>query len=280
MISHRPSHTAIVVAKSQALAEACGPGFPQPGKEAAEFSKRVLHATGHGLFARVLKLPLFRRALNFYESFMIPGLARHHVLRKKAIEKMVLNALKSGVKQVVQIGAGFDSLCLRLHSQWPEVNFYEFDHPATQKLKQEILNQERTGKNLVLKPLDLSDPDSNALSETISLEIPTLFIIEGVLMYLPLSLVTIWFQKIRELVDSGSRLIFTFMEQARFTKQSFAVHLWLKLVKEPFRWHASPSSVRSLLRENDWKPSGEHATWLHSGDEKAAAGEWIDQAES
>ena len=280
MHDHQASRTAIIVAKSQALAAASRPGIPQPNHDAAEFSKCALKIAGHGKFLSALKHPLFRRVLRFYESLMIPGLARHHVLRKNAIEERVLNALKSGVHQVIQIGAGLDSLCHRLHRNWPEITFWEFDHPATQKLKRRILHQKGCNRNLILQPLDLADPGSGALQKTISAEIPTIIVIEGVLMYLPPSQVMAWLKNFRGLVGHESRLIFTFMEQPGFAKQSFAVNLWLKLAREPFRWHAAPSSVRALLHTSGWIPNGEHATWLHSGDDKTAAGEWIAEAQS
>ena len=54
------------------------------------------------------------------------------MLRKRLIEEVVRASLTEGVEQVVIIGAGFDTLALRLCAGFPRTNFIEIDHPATQ----------------------------------------------------------------------------------------------------------------------------------------------------
>jgi len=52
---------------------------------------------------------------------MIPGLMIHYVLRKNAIEKFTRNAIQEGAEQIVNLGAGFDSLLYRLAHELPGV---------------------------------------------------------------------------------------------------------------------------------------------------------------
>lgn len=40
-------------------------------------------------------------------------------------------AIEQGARQVLVLGAGFDTLCLRLAPQYPHVRFFEVDHPAS-----------------------------------------------------------------------------------------------------------------------------------------------------
>jgi len=82
--------------------------------------------------------PVFRFLVPFIERLMIPGLTIHYVLRKKAIEKFTRSALKNGAQQIINLGAGFDSLAYRLAIEYPEVNSIEIDHPATHQVKKEV----------------------------------------------------------------------------------------------------------------------------------------------
>src|SRR5207253_9524799 len=91
----------------------------------------------------------FQTLQRIYERLTIPGLALHQALRKRYIERVVRASLYEGFEQVVVLGGGLDSLVLRLHSEFPEANFIELDHPATQSIKQSVMNRRRhAGLNL------------------------------------------------------------------------------------------------------------------------------------
>ena len=61
------------------------------------------------------------------ERATIPGLMLHFILRKRWIEDAVRGALARGCRQVVVLGAGFDTLAARLAPQFPAVRFLEID---------------------------------------------------------------------------------------------------------------------------------------------------------
>ena len=69
------------------------------------------------------------------ERATLPGIVAHHWHRKHHIEARCRNALAQGVRRVVVLGAGFDTLVFRLAPEFPEVEFIEIDHPATQGRK-------------------------------------------------------------------------------------------------------------------------------------------------
>jgi len=91
-------------------------------KKASSGGKRFLKNASYGWFQN-----LFR----FYERLTIQGLALHQALRKLHIERAVRESLAEGFRQVVILGGGLDTLALRLHNEFPDVNFLEIDHPAT-----------------------------------------------------------------------------------------------------------------------------------------------------
>jgi O-methyltransferase involved in polyketide biosynthesis len=57
-----------------------------------------------------LNSPIYRLVLRLMEWILLPGIILHYVLRKRFIEDRVIEAIASGVTQVINIGAGFDTL--------------------------------------------------------------------------------------------------------------------------------------------------------------------------
>src|SRR5256885_5334031 len=123
---------------------------------------------------------------------MKPGEAvrlRPHLLaRTTFFDQAALDAIARGVDQVVIVGAGYDDRALRFRS--PGVRFFELDHPDTQVDKGRRL--EAIGVDAgrpTLVPVDFahdSVPARLAVAGHADRR-PTLFICEGVLVYLGLT---------------------------------------------------------------------------------------------
>jgi methyltransferase (TIGR00027 family) len=106
--------------------------------------------------------------------------------RTSFFDDAVLAAIDDGVGQIVVLGAGYDTRALRFRS--PGVRFFEVDHPATQADKRARLD--RLGiapDDVTFVAADFTEP---GLGDRLAAaghraEVATLFIIEGVLRYLP-----------------------------------------------------------------------------------------------
>jgi Leucine carboxyl methyltransferase len=83
------------------------------------------------------------------------------LLRKCYIENHVRRLLPL-VKQVLVLGAGYDTLAHRLAGEFPHWTFYEVDHPATSKVKLRAL--QRLIRNDPLSPQDRSKSLAVAVS--------------------------------------------------------------------------------------------------------------------
>lgn len=154
MRSDSPSDTSLLVARCILLASKdphlCH--LLAPGE--AEMLTRILGNAGPtGWMDFVLENPWARRALFRVERAMVPGIIAHYLARKRWIERRVREALARGVRQVVLLGAGMDTLAARLHPEFPAVLFLELDHPATQAVKQSALDPV---PNLQFQPVDLA----------------------------------------------------------------------------------------------------------------------------
>jgi len=253
--ANRPSSTALLIAKSACLLSR-NPRFCQLiPPEAAELSERfVMAASGGGTrFMNALRWPWFRAAAFLIERLVLPGIQVHYALRKRLIEELVRQRLEDGARQVIVLGAGVDTLAYRLHREFPEVIFIEVDHPATQRVKVDVLAG-AVGSNLAVLPLDISTQDSReALVKCPDFrpDADTLLIAEGLLMYLEASAVDRIMRMTAEHPGS-SAIIFTFMEprpdgRVAFQHSGKLVDWWLRRRGEPFRWGVRREELSGFL---------------------------------
>ena len=73
------------------------------------------------------------------QTVVMPGFYLHFVLRKRSIENFVRQAVQQNARQLVIIGAGFDTLSVRMAREFSDLQIIEIDHPATQALKRTAL---------------------------------------------------------------------------------------------------------------------------------------------
>lgn len=258
-----PSATANIVARNVVLVAHTQRLALLVPDEAARLSSQFVAAfsTEGQAFVRMSTKRWFQTLQRLYERLTIPGLALHQALRKRYIERVVRVSLSEGFEQLVVLGGGLDSLALRLHLEFPGVNFIELDHPATQRIKQSVMNRRRdTGLNLKLLPVDFR---KQGLEETLNAcpdyraQRRTVFISEGVLMYLEACEVDNIFDFVRSTLGAPRRIIFTFMEtdgkgRASFRRSTWLVRLWLSLRGEPFKWGLQGKEIESFLREREF----------------------------
>lgn len=195
------------------------------------------------------------------ERIALPGIVEHWVIRKSWIERRVRAALTGGCRQVVVLGAGLDTLGVRLASEKLPLHIVEIDHSATQGLKRSALARCSKPPDIFLIPCDLTTAlpgwhelvDRGAIDPTVD----TLVIAEGLFMYFTESRVQDALRWIGTLPSPSLRLLFTFMsveggQHAQFQGQSHAVGRWLARQREPFQWGASMHQVTSMLVALGW----------------------------
>jgi methyltransferase (TIGR00027 family) len=115
-------------------------------------------------------------------SWLVPGIAA----RTRFIDDRVIEAIASGLRQVVICGAGYDDRALRFRTAG--VRFFELDHPDTQADKERRLHALRgAGPGPVLAAADFRADDAAVVLERCGHDgsQPSLFICEGLLVYLP-----------------------------------------------------------------------------------------------
>lgn len=257
----RPSRTALKVALAIVTLGA-KPGMENvlpPG--IVEASTRLLVESGV-VRSTTMRWAGSRKAVSVYEAFdwMLPGQFVAFAHRKAFFDRQVREALGTGACQVLVLGAGYDTLAWRLASAFPNVNFFEIDHPATARLKAKGLKKMGQPGNLYLIAEDLSQHklvDVIKADESWDLHARTIILAEGLVMYLPADAVLSLFSQCAELVGDGSRFVFSYIPTGRDGRPDVGrwtgLMLWLqKAVGEPWTWSIQPEELDSFLQGAGW----------------------------
>jgi methyltransferase (TIGR00027 family) len=287
------SRTALLIAASLVLLDR-SPQYTGlvPGTS-ADLCAQMLdrHSTHSRLFLKMVRQNWFRPIAKLVERITIPGILLHYALRKKCIGGLVRSGLINGATQVVIIGAGFDPLSFELHQEFPSAQFWEIDHPATQRHKRSALPKiDAERLHFVAMDLSAATFENEALIKSgFNPTRRSVWIAEGLLMYLTLDVVSSLMRTLKSLSAPGSRLVFTFMEKQsdgriRFDSQSKLVDWWLRRHGEPFLWGATRSELVDLVRPWHVARLFDHDDLRNLGsglaNERIAKGEVICLAES
>ena len=213
------------------------------------------HSAQTRWFLKIVRQSWFRPIARLVERLTIPGILLHYVLRKKCIRELARSALTDGIAQVVILGAGFDSLSSELQVDFPTAEFWEIDHPATQRHKVRAC-AEIGAKRLHFLAIDLSTTgiDQETLTSSgFDPAKPTFWVAEGLLMYFPVEIVSSLMKTLSALNAPGSQFAFTFMEKQgdghiRFHSQTKLVDRWLGRRGEPFLWGTTRDELAEFIR--------------------------------
>jgi methyltransferase (TIGR00027 family) len=140
------------------------------------------------------------------------SLGPHLAARTRFFDDQVLAAIGRGTSQVVILGAGYDDRALRFRA--PGVRYFEIDHPATQADKRRRLEAltapgaAAAGAGPVLAAADFRAGDVAAVLAGCGHdpEQDTLFLCEGLLVYLDAPVITALLRGLRERAAPGSVL--------------------------------------------------------------------------
>lgn len=188
-----------------------------------------------------------------------PGSYCYAIARTRHFDETLLSALRSGVEQVVLLGAGYDSRPFRFERELTGVRVFEIDHPGTQARKKRILERAaaRIPANLTHIEVDFTRVSfQTALAEHgFSLARKTLFLWEGVSYYLPRPVV----EDVLDFVGScaaGSSIVFdyaleSFVQGDIGTYGGKQVARWLKKIGEPFLFGLHPAETAAFLAKRN-----------------------------
>ncbi len=186
------------------------------------------------------------------------GVAYSIVIRTKFLDDLLEQACAAGVRQVVLLGAGMDSRAFRM--DWPEdTRLFEVDTAEPLDFKASVLRQEQAVARCtrITVPVDLREDWPGALAAAgHDPAQPTVWIAEGLLIYLPEDAVELLLTRIGAVSAPGSRMGLTLGSRGvieRFAADAgpgSAASLWVsEMPEDPVGWlagHGWDAECRTL----------------------------------
>lgn len=170
---------------------------------------------GFKFITQLSVIPFVRNLVYRIIRFRIPGALSSGVARTRYIDELLQQAVRNGVKQVIILGAGYDTRALRL-GFLRALPVIEIDHPATAKLKKErvVRSMGKLPENVRYIQADFNEQRLEQLAgeQQIDLTRATVFVWEGVTNYLSAEAVAATFAFMQRFA-AGSYVIFTYVDE-------------------------------------------------------------------
>jgi methyltransferase (TIGR00027 family) len=177
--------------------------------------------------------------------------------RTAFFDRAVIDSLGRGVTQVVCVGAGYDGRSLRYAK--PGVRWWEVDHPATQADKMARL--EKLGvdtAHVTFVGLDLRNGGLGPAlaSRGLSPDAPSLFLCEGVAVYLEAAVLESLLRELRTVATDGTRIAMSAATTASSVDHAVRRRKFQRAVAamgEPVRNSLTGAQMTQLLGDTGWR---------------------------
>jgi methyltransferase (TIGR00027 family) len=180
------------------------------------------------------------------------GVVPFIVIRTRYIDDAILARVGGDVSQVVLVGAGMDTRSVRL--SWSAgVTLYELDRPALLAAKARLLGQGSSACLLRPAPADLTRTDwpDSLIAAGFNPGQPVVWVVEGVLFFLPAKAVGELLDTTRRLSAPGSVLIGDMTSEATL-KNPLARSFLGQLADDGNPWLFGTNEPEELLSAHGW----------------------------
>jgi methyltransferase (TIGR00027 family) len=152
------------------------------------------------------------------------GIYEYVLARTRVFDEAFVDALERGFSQIVLLGAGMDTRALRFQDRNRDTTIFELDIDATQQYKCEVYKRKKTAlpDTLVFVPIDFNKQRlADVLSQAGYREQQrTLFLWEGVTMYLEADTVDSTLAFIRSSAAEGSIVAFDYVRASVLRREN------------------------------------------------------------
>jgi methyltransferase (TIGR00027 family) len=159
--------------------------------------------------------PLVRIVYWYLAERRFPEAMNEAILRTRYIDDYLDECIRGGIEQLVILGAGLDSRAYRFNALKGKVRVFEVDHPATQRLKIERLKKVlgTLPDYVIYVPVDFDKHkvDKGLFESGYDKNSKTLFIWEGVTMYMTADAVDETLAFVSKNSGKGSSIIFNYL---------------------------------------------------------------------
>lgn len=293
----RSSTATLIAAATVLYAHGRNPAEAPPAGAAAWCERLLSTRRADRWLLRSVRFGPGKSFWKFIEWICAPGVAAHWMRRKRCIDRLARDACDEGFSQLIVLGAGLDTLALRMSEERVYQHVISADHPATLSTVRAATRDLTMPIGLEFLELDLSHEgfDRTLLgAHTFDRQRNTVIVLEGVLMYLQPSAVMRIIRSLAALPLPRIRLIASWMHAERgesigFRGQSRLVPAWLRRNREPMLWASSPALLPPMLQDLGWQtaatidlskiePALQHGTKRIEGEHLVIADRYCDQS--
>ena len=215
----------------------------------------ALLSDSYRMFARMAYFPILGKLVYAILDIGWPYSRSSAVVRTRAIDELVCDAIRSESRQLVLLGAGLDSRGCRL-DEARTIAVFEVDHPATQRVKQERLHayMGKLPENIKYVAADFERDalEANLIDSGYNPAIQSVVVWEGVIDYLTESAIQSTLAVLERLLAPSSLLIFTYTHKSALdgSKAFRGSRRWRYLSRvsgEPFIFGFNPDTLAEVL---------------------------------
>ena len=169
-------------------------------------------------FANIIKDPKLTEAIAVAAEETTPGVIGCVAARTRYIDDYLTSCIDDGIEQLVILGAGYDTRPYRFDKLKAKVRTFEIDEPVTQRAKIEKVNKllGSVPEHVTYVPIDFDKENmaEKILANGFDKESKTLFIWEGVTMYITAEAVDETLDFVAKNSGKGSSIIFNYTFQS------------------------------------------------------------------
>jgi methyltransferase (TIGR00027 family) len=221
------------------------------------------------------------------QNKIAPGAYEFMIARTAFFDRIVEQALKENIEQVVLLGAGYDSRPYRFGEFIQDTKIFELDAKPTQQRKKEYLQQAEISisEQISFVPINFETDNLRVtLTEAgFSQEKKTLFIWEGVTYYLSAEVVDNMLAFVRSNPPSGSSIAFDYASLSEEAlnedgAKELRKHMQSRYSNEPTKFGIRTGKIEAFLAERGFEVI-EHLTAADMNEMYLSIGDYSDVAQ-
>jgi methyltransferase (TIGR00027 family) len=194
------------------------------------------------------------RMLSGFLDFWATGGQEFVAIRARLADEQAMEMAGLGLKQLILLGAGFDSMALRIKNSLEGITVFEADHPATQAIKRKVMLKLGTPENLRFVAVDFERDDfvEKLLDAGFNRASLSLIVWMGVSYYLTPETMSRTLTQLSIASSTGTRLILDYILESAIdgTSHNFAAIVAARrvaLVGEPWIFGLKPEEIAEYL---------------------------------
>ena len=199
---------------------------------------------------------LLHKIVDLALSAVIPGGTNYVIVRARYVDDCLSQCIDDGIEQLVVLGAGYDSRAFRFTALKERVKVFEVDHPDSQRIKKEKVRKifGYLPDHVIYVPVNFEKEklDERLFASGYDKKSKTLFIWEGVTVYMTADAVDETLAFVADNSGEGSSIVFDYVHKSVLdgrTKESGKMTGPIARIGEPFKFGIEEGTLEEFLRK-------------------------------